>query len=91
MGLGNVDPKYQEWNDVVSEFDQLLWYQHCETTCQIEENPTETKIMREREATCRYGRQNEKESDRTSYHKVDLDLAVVTRVSMCRECGERHI
>lgn len=39
MGLGNVDPKYEEWNNVVSEFNQLLWHQHSEAAYQIEHDP----------------------------------------------------
>ena len=41
MGFGNVDPKYEEWDNVVSEFDQLLWDQHCKAARQIEQNPAQ--------------------------------------------------
>ena len=45
MGLGNVDPKYEEWYNVVSEFDQLLWDQRREAACQIEQNPAQREVI----------------------------------------------
>lgn len=39
VGLWNVDPEYEEWNNVVSKFNQLLWYQCSEAACKVEHNP----------------------------------------------------